>query len=209
MRRSLALVALVIVGGCGTPLLPTPVGVPENPGAEMRPDLIVAEPVQVEPGGIAALTFPEETTRGILFTLDRETVEGWRTLYFLTSDGPGPEWERTWTRAGGAGLAVEDIGVGGPRTRPGAHPRHRGAGELSDLHRQRGRGHVRANRGRGALVRQLVAPIGVVRLLARQRRVEHADEAQRLQHLDRVTVVAGRIRVARTDSMGLAPCRAR
>ena len=113
MRRSLALVALVIVGGCGTPLMPTPVGVPENPGAEMRPDLIVAEPVQVEPGGIAALTFPEETTRGILFTLDRETVEGWRTLYFLTSDGPGPEWERTWTRAGGAGLAVEDIGVGG------------------------------------------------------------------------------------------------
>ena len=115
MKRSLvALLAVVLVGGCGTPLMPTPVGVPENPGAEMRPDLIVAEPVQVEPGGIAALTFPALTTRGILFTLDLETAGEWRTVYFLTSDGPGPEWERTWSRAGGAGLAVEDIGVGGP-----------------------------------------------------------------------------------------------
>ncbi len=93
--------------------MPTSVGVPENPAAEMRPDLIVAEPSEIEPGDLVALSFPDETARGILFTLDREAPDGWRTLYFLTSDGPGPGWEPTWTRAGGAGLDVEAIGVGG------------------------------------------------------------------------------------------------
>lgn len=87
---------------------------PANPDAAMRPDLIAAEPAEVVPGGIVALTFPQETTRGVLFVLERQVGDGWQLQYYLTSDGPGAGWERTWQPAGAEGLAVEDIGVGGP-----------------------------------------------------------------------------------------------
>ena len=88
--------------------------VPANPDAEMRPDLLVIEPAKAAPGDVVALTFPEETTRGILFVLDERVDDGWVTRFFLTSDGPGAGWERRWSPANAGGMAVEDIGVGGP-----------------------------------------------------------------------------------------------
>ena len=130
--------------------MPMSVGVPENPAAEMRPDLIVAEPSEIEPGDLVALSFPDETARGILFTLDREALDGWRTLYFLTSDGPGPGWEPTWTRAGGAGLDVEAIGVGGIGPDPVPILDRRGR-QLPDLHRQRRGRHLRTDPDRRPL----------------------------------------------------------
>jgi hypothetical protein len=75
---------------------------------------IVVEPARAEPGDVVALGFPDEMIRGILFVMEGQTANGWLPAFFLTSDGPGPDWEMTWQPPGGAGLAVEDIGVGGP-----------------------------------------------------------------------------------------------
>jgi hypothetical protein len=111
MRRAVGSIATtLLLVGCGTTpgsasvSLPTP-----DPNARM-----VAEPALVEPGGVVGLSFPDQMTRGILFVLEGRTANGWLPAFFLTSDGPGPEWEMTWQPPGGAGLAVEDIGVGGP-----------------------------------------------------------------------------------------------
>jgi hypothetical protein len=112
-RNALAATLVLLATGCSV-VSPSAAGAPANPGAEMRPDLIVADPAAAEPGEVVALRFPEETTRGILFVLERRVGDAWELWYYLTSDGPGPGWERTWQAAGAHGLAVEDIGVGGP-----------------------------------------------------------------------------------------------
>ncbi len=112
-RIGLGLVLAILLAGCSL-LHPSGAAEPAEPAAAMRPDLIVADPGVAAPGAVVALTFPEETTRGILFVLERETGAGWELQYYLTSDGPGAGWERTWQSAGADGIAVEDIGVGGP-----------------------------------------------------------------------------------------------
>jgi hypothetical protein len=104
---------LLLTAGCGALSRSAPAG-PADPDVMLRPDLMTAEPGEVAPGGIVALSFPQETTRGILFVLERRVGDGWELQYYLTSDGPGAGWERRWQPAGGDGLAVEDIGVGGP-----------------------------------------------------------------------------------------------
>jgi hypothetical protein len=88
--------------------------VPANPDAEMRPDLLVIDPAQAAPGVVVALTFPEETMRGVLFVLDQRVDDTWVTRFYLTSDGPGAGWERQWWPVDAAGMGVPDIGVGGP-----------------------------------------------------------------------------------------------
>ncbi|HEY8170673.1 MAG TPA: hypothetical protein VIH24_06195 [Candidatus Limnocylindria bacterium] len=112
-RRVMLAVLGLLVAGCRM-FEPQPANLPADPDAEMRPDLIVVDPVGAAPGEVVALTFPQETTRGILFVLEREVGDGWQLQYYLTSDGPGAGWERTWQAAGADGMAVEDIGVGGP-----------------------------------------------------------------------------------------------
>ena len=105
-------------GGAGAagadPGVPGVAPAPANPDAEMRPDLLVIEPAEAAPGDVVALSFPEETTRGILFVLEQRADGGWVALFYLRSNGPGPEWEMSWHPVGGQGMAVEDIGVGGP-----------------------------------------------------------------------------------------------
>lgn len=86
---------------------------PANPVAEMRPDLLVIEPALANPGDVVALTFPEETTRGILFVLDQRVDDGWVTRFYLVSDGPGQGWQREWWPVDAEGFAIPDIGVGG------------------------------------------------------------------------------------------------
>ena len=87
---------------------------PADPDAEMRPDLLVIDSARAAPGDVVALTFPEETTRGILFVLDQRVDDTWVTRFFLTSDGPGQGWQREWWPVHAEGMAVPDIGVGGP-----------------------------------------------------------------------------------------------
>ncbi len=80
----------------------------------MRPDLLVIDPEQAAPGDVVALSFPEETTRGILFVLEQRVDDGWVSRFYLTSNGPGAGWQMSWHAADEPGMAVEDIGVGGP-----------------------------------------------------------------------------------------------
>jgi hypothetical protein len=111
VRRVLgSIAAILLLVGCGTTPGSMSVELP-TPGPNAR---IVAEPARVAPGDVVGLSFPDQMARGILFVLEGRTANGWLPAFFLTSDGPGPEWEMTWQPPGGAGLAVEDIGVGGP-----------------------------------------------------------------------------------------------
>jgi hypothetical protein len=114
-RTWLLLAALVALSGCSS-LVPGPVavGAPHDADAEMRPDLIVVDPLQVQPGEVVDLAFPAETTRGVHFVLERLERDAWVHQFDLVSDGPGPDWELGWSFAGAEGFAVEDIGVGGP-----------------------------------------------------------------------------------------------
>ena len=113
-RRIPVVLVAVLVAGCSAVLAPSPPGAPADPDAEMRPDLIVADPAQVAPGDVLSLTFPQETMRGIHFVLESQARGAWFHMFDLTSDGPGPGWEPRWSAAGAAGFAVEDIGVVGP-----------------------------------------------------------------------------------------------
>jgi hypothetical protein len=108
-------IASAMLGGCSSlPTMPQPAGAPADPGAQLRPDLIVAEPVEVAPGDVLSLSFPEETARGVHFVLESQARGAWFHVFDLASDAPGPGWQRRWSPAGADGFAVEDIGVGGP-----------------------------------------------------------------------------------------------
>jgi len=80
----------------------------------MRPDLITADPAEVSPGETVGLSFPEETLRGVGFSLDERVGGTWALRYYLSSD-PALVYERTpkWWPAGGR-PTLPDIGIGGP-----------------------------------------------------------------------------------------------
>jgi hypothetical protein len=81
----------------------------------MRPDLIVSDPVRVVPGGIIALTFPEETPRGVLFVLEQRVGERWVHRYNLGADGAGgPDTGGTWHLPDDPNVALPAIGIVGP-----------------------------------------------------------------------------------------------
>jgi hypothetical protein len=101
--------AACLSGGPGT----AP-GDPADPNAQMRPDLIVAEPKRVAAGAVLELTFPEETVRGVLFVLESQARGTWFHQFNLVSDGPGPDWRLDWSPAGDEEFAVPAIGVAGP-----------------------------------------------------------------------------------------------
>ena len=73
-------------------------GEPYDVDAQMRPDLMVATPDPAAPDETVELTFPEETSRGVAFVLERQLPDGsWDHVYFLIAsraDGPDirPEW---------------------------------------------------------------------------------------------------------------------
>jgi hypothetical protein len=80
----------------------------------MRPDLMVADPEQVAPGEQVALSFPEETGRGLGFALDQQTDDGWQRRAYLTSaPGDGPPDEPAW-HPPDPRPEWDSIGIGGP-----------------------------------------------------------------------------------------------
>lgn len=85
---------------------------PPEPEAQMRPDLLELDPAVAEPGQLVAMHFPEETSRGIAFQLDRRADDGWTPVAWMTSDGNGGE--PATVPAFTEGYGVEDVGVGGP-----------------------------------------------------------------------------------------------
>lgn len=91
-----------------------PIAGPADPEAQMQPELMVADPVAVSPGGVVGLTFPAGSNRGVLFVLEQRVGDSWAHRYDLLSDGPGAGWQRSWHPVGAEPIAVDDIGVGGP-----------------------------------------------------------------------------------------------
>lgn len=85
---------------------------PPEPEAQMRPDLLVLDPSMAEPGQLLAMHFPEETSRGIAFQLDRRESGSWVPVAWMTSDGNGGE--PVTVPVSTEGYGVEDVGVGGP-----------------------------------------------------------------------------------------------
>lgn len=109
----LALVGALLVTGCTLVREVGPGEGPADPNAQMAAELMVVDPVDVAPGAVVGLTFPQESTRGILFVLEERVGDAWVHRYNLLSDGPGAGWERSWSAADAGPIAVEDIGVGG------------------------------------------------------------------------------------------------
>jgi hypothetical protein len=106
MRRA-GLIAMLLVSGCGTVV---PVGTPHDATAVFRPASMVADRETAAAGDTVELTFPDQMTRGILYVLEEHTGSTWTYRYALISDGAGgaPGWQPA-----DAGIAVDDIGVGG------------------------------------------------------------------------------------------------
>lgn len=113
LRILAALALMLAVAGCGggDPSL-SPLNAPADPGAEMRPDLIVADVERVEPGGVVALMFPEETLRGILFVLEERVGDSWAHRYNLSAGGAGQQFEISW-HLPDAEVEFPSIGVSG------------------------------------------------------------------------------------------------
>lgn len=90
-------------------------GEPYDVDAQMRPDLMEVTPDPAAPGETVELTFPEETSRGLGFVLERRLQDGsWHHVYFLTVSPAGrpdipPQWSTAEERPG-----WDDLGVGGP-----------------------------------------------------------------------------------------------
>lgn len=88
---------------------------PYDQAAKMRPDLVVADPASATAGEAVELTWPEETLRGVAWTLEEQDGSSWQVRYFLTSrwesDGGAPSW---WAVSEGEGTGWADIGVSGP-----------------------------------------------------------------------------------------------
>ena len=102
----------VVAAGCAADATPTVVSGPYDPGAEIRPDLIVAEPTRPAAGDVVALTFPEETDRGIHFVLEEQVGETWNVVYHLLSGATVAE--PSFFRPGeGDNIAIPAIGIGG------------------------------------------------------------------------------------------------
>lgn len=105
---------IVLLSGCELVREVGPGDGPADPKARMAAELMVVDPAQAAPGAVVGMTFPQETTRGTLFVLEERIGDAWVHRYNLLSDGPGAEWERSWSAAGAEPVAVDDIGVGGP-----------------------------------------------------------------------------------------------
>lgn len=129
LSRFVALLFIALLAACGGdeskpgagPASPAPasssagpVG-PYDPAAEMRPDLVVADPARAVAGEAVELTWPEETMRGVAWTLEEQDGDSWQVHYFLTSRAEGydsaPSW---WALGEGEGMGWGDIGLLGP-----------------------------------------------------------------------------------------------
>jgi hypothetical protein len=107
-----AVASLVLAAGCAAApqpdtAWPTPDG-PNDPAAELRPDLIIA-PESAHPGAVVRLVFPEETPRGVHFVL--ESSGDWQLVYHLVSDANGGQ--PSYFRPGATGIGVPAVGIGG------------------------------------------------------------------------------------------------
>lgn len=90
-----------------------------DPGALMRPDLMVLRPAVVEPGNTVSVFFPDERTRGIHFVLESVAnngegrVEYYVEFHLISDWGDGHE-PHGYSIEEMSDIAIADVGVGGP-----------------------------------------------------------------------------------------------
>ena len=113
-RGPILVLVAAMAAGCTAVSSPVVEQRTSDPDAEMRPDLIVADPNEVAPGGVVALTFPEETERSVHFVLEERVGESWAPRYDLFSDGLGAGFRRYWQPANLEVVEVPAINVVGP-----------------------------------------------------------------------------------------------
>ncbi len=108
---------------CGDPT--EPADVPRarqgayDPGALMRPDLMLLRPAVVEPGNTVSVFFPDERIRGIHFVLESVNDDGAGKVVFipefhLISDWGGDHEPLSYTIEEMRDVEVADIGIVGP-----------------------------------------------------------------------------------------------
>ena len=77
---------------------------------------LTLDPAVARPGEIVALRFPDHRTRGIPYTLESDSADGWKLAYFLMAtnrldETAPPDW---WSVDDAEGKAWADVGFGGP-----------------------------------------------------------------------------------------------
>lgn len=92
----------------------TDAGVPDGAVVPaVRPQLMEVTPNPAQPGDMLRLVFPEETLRGVAFSLYRRSRGDWELSYHLHSDGSrGGGYQPLWREAGSP-PGHDDVGVGG------------------------------------------------------------------------------------------------
>lgn len=88
---------------------------PFDPAARLRPELMVIEPPSAAAGSTVEVRYPDETGRGVAFTLERAHENDWVLEYYLTSgvDGYG-DGTPHWVPWDADDHGWDDIGIGGP-----------------------------------------------------------------------------------------------
>lgn len=126
-RRVFVVALLLALTACGsTSEVPTsasgqaeaaqlPDADPYDGASTNKPELLVIDPSSAEAGEQVELTFPQGTSRGVAFTLEREARGGWAWTHGLTSgvDGYGdgrPSWVARGTSFGWDDIGVEGVG---------------------------------------------------------------------------------------------------
>ena len=128
MRGYVAMIALLLVTGCGPGAAMTAGGAGD--GSSAGPDAstvtpaldaqwrgtMTVTPSTAAPGQRVALRFRSKEVRGIAFSLSSWGEEGWTVAYYLTSDWGSPGSHRPhWSSVEDSeGLAWPDVGIGGP-----------------------------------------------------------------------------------------------
>ncbi|WP_293696821.1 hypothetical protein [uncultured Agrococcus sp.] len=90
-----AVVFAVLIAACAS----QPLG-PHDPDAVVRPDLVQPETETVAAGDTLEVTFPEETGRGIAWSLEIREEGDWHLRYFMSANSDGIGGEPSWADAG-------------------------------------------------------------------------------------------------------------
>lgn len=112
----------LLAGGCGAAPEPSAMresedglaGVPFDPTAMMRPELIEVQPEVAMPGDELRVTYRKPVSRGIGYTLEEAGVNSWRLRYMLAAAKPNDGAPRWWTPEERIGWPDEGFDDHGP-----------------------------------------------------------------------------------------------
>lgn len=109
------LAATAVLVGCGAAASTEEPSGPHDPAADLRDDLMVAEPSATPPGSRIELSFPYETMRGLGFVLEEQVGDDWDVRYYLTAaPAGGYPLEPSWVPAADGEPSWDAVGIGGP-----------------------------------------------------------------------------------------------